>query len=229
LLPFREIWEQILVIQSSFALPFNIKKTDSEVGLSDILDLKSEFLLMTIEYCNKLEDIMRSYDWCDFTYRYKDDYSVERKWNNRNITKPLHKTINDILGMRFILKTNEKELLTIVEQFQTTYPSNEINSRVVDMTDGKSENDGYKGIHVYIRKNNYVFPIEVQFWSRADALINDYLRENIYTKFDDPEVKTYSNQLRRWMEKVPKPSDEYSIMSYVDYIYERAFHHFREE
>ena len=37
------------------------------------------------------------------------------------------------------------------------------NNRLVDMSEGKFNDDGYRGVHVYFQKSNYHYPIEIQF------------------------------------------------------------------
>lgn len=50
-----------------------------------------------------------------------------------------------------------------------------------------------------------------------------YLRNNIYTRFDDPEIVDYAINLRGWLEKIPSLNEGSPIKSYVDYLYEKAF------
>jgi hypothetical protein len=125
--------------------------------------------------------------------------------------------------MRFVIAATTEELIKVAEEFVSRCPMENICS-ITDQTTGKKNDDGYKGIHVYIRPNNHVFPIEVQFWTRTHALLNQYLHDNIY-KMEDETLNQYAIDLRQWLEGVPSfsPGDGLAIKSYVDYIYEQAF------
>jgi len=82
LLPYKEIWDNILMIQQ-FGLPFNMKNTKdkTDLTLEDILGLKDEFILSTLEYSEKIDKIMTGHSQIiDFTFRYKEDNSIERNW-----------------------------------------------------------------------------------------------------------------------------------------------------
>lgn len=48
------------------------------------------------------------------------------------------------------------------------------------MSKGKSNDDGYRGIHVYYQKDNYHYPIEIQFDTYYDRQLNDWLHNRFY-------------------------------------------------
>ena len=85
------------------------------------------------------------------------------------------------------------------------------------------ERDGYQGLHLYIKLKNNTFPVEIQFWTRTDALLNQYLRDSIDTRFNEPDVLDYATNLRTWLEKIPSVPLSKPIKPYVDYLYEKAF------
>ncbi|KFZ32383.1 hypothetical protein JS44_09500 [Anoxybacillus flavithermus] len=58
--------------------------------------------------------------------------------------------------MRFIIKAETTELKQIVHEFVTCCPYGQDACNIVDQTLGKTYDDGYKAIHVYVRPNNYV-------------------------------------------------------------------------
>lgn len=225
-LPYKEIWDNITHIQA-FKLPCNMKSSKDKIDLTldDFKQLKDEFFMTTVEYAQNIDEITIGHNTSiDFTFRYKEDNSIERNWNKDDIPKPLFKILNDILGMRFVLPVNREVLSTVVRDFSSSCPLGEDKCRTANL-----ERDGYHGLHLYIRFNNQVFPVEVQFWSRVDALLNQYLRDTIYTRFDDPEIITYANSLRQWLEGIPSFPEGSSIKPYVDYLYEKAFQHHRED
>lgn len=54
------------------------------------------------------------------------------------------------------------------------------------MSKGKSNDDGYRGIHVYYQKDNYHYPIEIQFNTYYDRQLNDWLHDKFYKRgYDD--------------------------------------------
>lgn len=92
-----------------------------------------------------------------FNSRVKTPDSIERKVM-RNPHKEFQSVFNDLLGMRICC-----------EEYPTVFPEY---YRVVDMREGKQEDDGYRGIHLYYKESNYHYIIEVQLWSRYDATFN---------------------------------------------------------
>ena len=221
MLPFEEIWSNIIKIQE-FNLPCNLKKTtkeDNKLTFDDVVSLKNEFLMSTIDLAQNIDGLMTVYEDIDFTIRYKDEDSIKRNWENVRLTKPLNKTLNDILGMRFILKTKKDNLKKIVQEFIDSCPLGEDKCRFVNL-----EKEGYEGIHVYVMIRNNTFPLEVQFWTRTDALLNQYLRDTIYARFDDSNIIRYAEHLLNWLEQIPLLDGKEPIKSYIDYLYEKAFH-----
>lgn len=114
---------------------------------------------------------------------------------------------------------NQIDLNNFVQSFIQACPFGADKCKIYNL-----ERDGYQGLHVYFRANNHAFTIEFQFWTRVDALLNQYLRDTIYTKYDNyPEVVVYASHLREWLDNVPPLPHGPSIKSYVDYLYEKAF------
>ncbi|WP_241737786.1 hypothetical protein [Anoxybacillus flavithermus] len=81
----------------------------------------------------------------------KDPVSIKLKLERNQLTKQLYKIANDILGIRFIIKAETAELKQIVHEFVTCCPYGQDACNIVDQTLGKTYDDGYKAIHVYIR------------------------------------------------------------------------------
>ncbi|QYF81177.1 hypothetical protein KY492_19810 [Brevibacterium sp. PAMC21349] len=114
--------------------------------------------------------------------------------------------------------------MNVVEEFVSFCPFGEEACTIIDQSNGKKKDDGYKGVHVNIRPNNTMIPIEIQFWTRPHSLLNEYLHANIY-KIDNTDLNQYALDVRGWLEAVPTipESDGISVQSYVDFIYEMAF------
>ena len=54
--------------------------------------------------------------------------------------------------------------------------------RIVDMSKGKANDDGYRGVHLYYEADNFHYPIEVQFNTYFDRQINNWLHSFLYKK-----------------------------------------------
>ena len=80
-------------------------------------------------------------DFADLDYRIKSEDSCIRKYNKFYPDMQLEKVFNDILGFR-MLTDSYKNLLEgeIPEEV-----------RVVDMSYGKANDDGYRGVHIYFQ------------------------------------------------------------------------------
>lgn len=92
-----------------------------------------------------------------FSYRVKTPDSIRRKVTRHSDLR-FQSIFNDILGIRVRVKDYN---LDIPEYY-----------RVVDLRNGKSEDDGYRAIHLYYKRDNFSYPIEVQLWSDEDYLFN---------------------------------------------------------
>ena len=54
--------------------------------------------------------------------------------------------------------------------------------RVVDMSCGKKNDDGYRGIHVYFKLSNNHYPIEIQYNTYFDRQLNNWLHKYVYKR-----------------------------------------------
>ena len=52
--------------------------------------------------------------------------------------------------------------------------------RYVDMTSGKQNDDGYRGLHLYYDRDNFSYSIEIQVWNKKDALFNIWTHKYVY-------------------------------------------------
>lgn len=225
MLPYDGIWKHIVNVHENFGFEFNSKHTyDSadEDFMKELVGTQEEFTFFTLEYIQELVEIMDEYEGVDFTFRYKDPASMIDKLKNETISKPLNKVLNDVLGLRFIINCDTDRLRHIALELEEAYPIKNGICRVVDQTEGKKNDDGYKGIHIYSKFNNSTFPIEIQIWTRVHALLNEYLHDNIYkTGHANSELDEHALELRDWLEAVPVLPDDFKVKSYVDFLYER--------
>ena len=54
--------------------------------------------------------------------------------------------------------------------------------RIVDMSQGKANDDGYRGVHLYFQLDHSHYPIEIQMNTYYDRQINNWLHKYLYKK-----------------------------------------------
>ena len=135
-------------------------------------ELMRELLEMTcwLQEQSELEDIA-------LDYRVKSMDSIELKYQRYYPNRQVRQVFNDILGFRSFCD-NYAELLNDTSE----------NLRIVDMSNGKSNDDGYRGVHLYYQKDNFHYPIEVQFNTLYDRQLNNWLHAFLYKKGYPDEV-----------------------------------------
>ena len=146
----------------------------SEIGKSlkqnlhyfDHDELMAELATMTLwlQEQQELEDIA-------IDYRIKSMDSIELKYQRYYPNRQVRQVFNDIIGFRAFCD-NYLDLLS----------ENSEVFRVVDMSLGKANDDGYRGVHLYYQKDNFHYPIEVQFNTLYDRQLNNWLHAFLYKK-----------------------------------------------
>lgn len=106
-----------------------------------------------------------------YTYRIKSLQSINLKYDRYYPAKEIGTCFNDILGIRIIVFDYDIDL-------------SDENIRHVDMSNGKKNDDGYRGYHIYYKKSNFHYPIEVQFFTEKDYIFNMWLHKYVY-KYKD--------------------------------------------
>ena len=104
-------------------------------------------------------------------YRIKSVDSIVKKYNRYYPDHQTRKVFNDILGFRTLCDNYDEVLKFQSDQF-----------RVADMSNGKANDDGYRGVHVYYQKTGRHYPIEIQFNTFIDRQLNNWLHEYLYKK-----------------------------------------------
>ena len=161
------------------SLKNTLRKFDKKELINELLDIKEFY-----ESTNLLRNVK-------FSYRIKSIQSCILKYDKYYPSTELNKCYNDLLGIRIILKDYNEVLLKDLSIF-----------KVADMRNGKVNDDGYKGIHLYYQKSNRHYPIEIQINSKFDRRFNDWLHIHLYkhtnnnnigvflrTKYDNNEIK----------------------------------------
>lgn len=119
-------------------------------------------------------------------YRIKSMESIMSKYDRYYPNAQVRKVFNDILGFR-----------AFCDSYSSVLNLNKDNFRIADMSNGKSHDDGYRGVHVYFQKNSKCYPIEIQFNTLYDRQINNWLHDYLYKKAYPNEV---GRKLRRLYE-----------------------------
>lgn len=131
-----------------------LRETPLSLILEDIARYRASYIDMLVQ-----ENLIGS--------RFKSDDSIMRKYKKTLKNKGGFKQcFNDILGFRLRF-----------DEYPESYPEY---FRVVDLRNGKIEDDGYRAIHLYYQKDNLAYPIEIQLWCGKDYLFNIWSHQYVY-------------------------------------------------
>ena len=163
-----------------------LKMNGLSVDTLDALSFESHLgipLRKDLHYFNKdalIDELTKLTEWLDeqeilldiaLDYRVKSVDSILLKYNRYYPDHQTRKVFNDILGFRAFCDSYEPILEGEAAQF-----------RIADMTKGKAEDDGYRGVHVYYQKSGRHYPIEIQFNTLFDRQLNNWLHDYLYKK-----------------------------------------------
>lgn len=109
-------------------------------------------------------------------YRIKGMQSISNKYDRYYPDKQMRQVFNDILGFRAFCDSYKQ----VIELQSNLF-------RVVDMSTGKRRDDGYRGVHLYYQKDNFHYPIEIQYNTLYDRQLNNWLHDYVYKK-DYPDA-----------------------------------------
>ena len=138
------------------------------IDILDKLSYKSQLginLKKNLHYFDKealLNELFAVSEWMDeqdilseiaLDYRVKSVESILGKYARYYPDHQVRKVFNDILGFRAFCD-NYEDVLEM---------STDCMFHVADMSKGKSDDDGYRGVHLYFQKDNSYYPIERLF------------------------------------------------------------------
>lgn len=152
-LPSKEILDA-MSITSSYGRSMNKLKVNDDLVNCVIADIISYECLV------QNSDIFK-----DYAFRVKTEDSIMRKLK-RYPDKDAQQIFNDVLSLRLI-----------VDEYPESYPDY---FRVVDMSEGKADDDGYRGVHLYYKRDNYSYTIEIQLWSKEHQEFNTWMHRKGY-------------------------------------------------
>jgi putative GTP pyrophosphokinase len=104
-------------------------------------------------------------------FRIKSTDSIELKYERYYPNRQVRQVFNYILGFR-----------AFCDDYNELIALDSTRFRIVDMSKGKSIDDGYRGVHLYFQKDNFHYPIEVQFNTLYDRQLNNWLHSYLYKK-----------------------------------------------
>ena len=104
-------------------------------------------------------------------FRIKSLDSIRLKYERYYPSRQVRQVFNDVLGFRASCD-DYRELTTIDSSL----------FRIVDMSNGKANDDGYRGVHLYYQMDNFHYPIEVQFNTLFDRQLNNWLHCYLYKR-----------------------------------------------
>lgn len=197
---------------------------NGDLSSKNMVDIPSENLLDMISYevslgksVNKLavtpdivkvvesdarayETIISNISWLKrYCCRVKTLDSIQRKVERMDGFR-FQSVFNDILGIRIK-----------VDDYLGSYPSY---FRVVDMRNGKSNDDGYRAVHLYYKKDNYHYPIEIQLWSRKDYEFNSWTHAHAYKSLSSATLL----ELRKQYDSGLIPNETEFIRVVTEYV-----------
>lgn len=147
------------------SLKNTLRKFDKQEIINELLDIKEFY---------ESSELLKS---VQFSYRVKSVQSCILKYNKYYPNTEVNKCYNDILGIRIIVSDYDEILINNMDVF-----------RVADMRNGKVNDDGYRGVHLYYQKSNRHYPIEIQVNSKDDRKFNDWLHIHLYKHTKNNEI-----------------------------------------
>ena len=135
-------------------------------------------LLGELENVNKWYIKNDKFSMISADYRIKSIQSIRLKYRRYYPDRETRKVFNDLLGFRSLCDSYDDVLeLSNLEHF-----------RVADMSKGKRNDDGYRGVHVYFQLSNFHYPIEIQYNTYHDRQFNNWLHKYLYKKSKNNEI-----------------------------------------
>ena len=163
-----------------------LEKFGLDIETLDSLSYKTSLhtsMKRTLRHFDKkevMEDVQDAIEWYnekDYLYTFPVDVRVKSIQSaslkfDRYPDSVFSRVFNDILGFRAICPEYSEILLLDKED----------KLRVVDMSNGKADDDGYRGIHIYYQKDNFHYPIEIQFNTFYDRQFNNWMHDLVYKR-----------------------------------------------
>ena len=181
-------------------MPDILQRDGLTIEMLSMLSYKSELginLKKNLHYFDKeklVEEIIKVNAWYDgfdelhelaLDYRIKSIQSAILKYERYYPDHQARKVFDDLLGFRSLCD-NYEDVLTL---------KNIPELRVADMSKGKANDDGYRGIHVYFQLDGSHYPIEIQYNTYYDRQFNNWLHKYVYKKKYDNSVGCHLREM----------------------------------
>lgn len=147
------------------SLKNTLRKFNKDDIIEEIFQVREFYLKILLDIDLQLE------------HRIKSVSSSKLKYERYFPSREVFKVYNDLLGIRVVVDDYK-----VVEKYLEINP---IFKEIADMRNGKAEDDGYRGIHIYYQMSKYHYPIEIQINTNFDRKLNDWLHMDIYKQSDD--------------------------------------------
>lgn len=170
-------WELLDELSYKTNLGKSLSNTLRKFDKEDLFDELSSVIEFFME--SSLEEKL------PFEQRVKSLQSCVLKYDRYYPSREVEKVFNDILGIRIVIDD------------YTLFDSLELPKqiRIADMREGKANDDGYRGIHLYFQKDHYHYPIEIQFMTASDKQFNEWLHIRTYKYVTDNKIGSYLRTL----------------------------------
>lgn len=136
-----------------------------------------ELLILELNNCLKFY-YSTSSNLLQYKFRIKSLQSILLKYDKYYPSTEVKACFNDILGFRVLVDSLD-EVFDYLNQLD--------NIRIVDLRNGKKNDDGYRAIHLYYQKSNYHYPIEVQIWNKKDYEFHNWMHKYSYKYLNNSE------------------------------------------
>lgn len=138
----------------------------SELGISLKKNLRyfdKDKLFLELQKVNEWYDEFEELHELDLDYRIKSIQSARLKYDRYYPDHQARKVFDDLLGFRSLCD-NYEDIMVL---------KNIHNIRVADLSQGKANDDGYRGVHIYYQIDNTHYPIEIQYNTYYDRQLNN--------------------------------------------------------
>lgn len=105
-------------------------------------------------------------------YRIKSLQSAVLKYERYYPDHQLRKVFDDLLGFRSLVDSYDEVLIL----------GKSPKFRLADLSDGKANDDGYRGVHLYFQLDGSHYPIEIQYNTYRDRQFNNWLHKYCYKR-----------------------------------------------
>ena len=179
----------------------------SNLGLSlkrNIHHFSKAELMREVELAGEWYDEQESLLDLPLDYRVKSLQSASSKFDRYYPNKQARQVFDDLLGFRSLCDSYEEIVI----------PPGCDELRLADMSQGKKQDDGYRGVHVYYQRDNFHYPIEIQYNTYFDRQMNNWLHKYLYKKGYGCEV---GQRLRALYEsgQIKNESEFREVMAHV--------------